>query len=151
MLTHPAERRLTFPLGELEASGQLFIPVGRDSIGAVVILEGLRTAAPRDEALGQQLGPHLAERGLAVLVLGDARAERVLTPQGLAVDRALLACAHVACTSRPSGSTSVGPPKAVTGGALPTNFSMSTTQVLALVAWARLEVPMSSVSVLGSP
>ena len=90
MLTHPAERRLTFPLGELEASGQLFIPVGRDSIGAVVILEGLRTAAPRDEALGQQLGPHLAERGLALLVLGDARAERVLTPQGLAVDRALL-------------------------------------------------------------
>ena len=39
----------------------------------------------------------------------------------------------------------------VTAGAVPTNFSICTRQVLALVACARLEVPMSSVSVLGSP
>ncbi len=58
---------------------------------------------------------------------------------------------HHAFTSRPSGSTSIGPPKDVTAGAVPTNFSICTRQVLALVACARLEVPMSSVSVLGSP
>src|SRR5690606_34668143 len=44
-------------------------------------------------------------------------------------------------TAAPDRVTSVGPPKLVTGGGVPTNFSISTRQVLALGPWASLDVP----------
>ena len=47
--------------------------------------------------------------------------------------------------------TTVGPPKEFTGGTVPRKTSISTKQVLALGAWAKRELPMSKVRVLGSP
>ena len=49
--------------------------------------------------------------------------------------------AHAAFIALPSGSTSDGPPKDVTAGALPTNFSICTRQDIA----ALLSIPTNTV------